>query len=672
MKKFLLFLATFCCIALHAQDNFYLIKGKNVISVFPISYVDSIKFYPQSENGTQKYFLNIVGNEQVLNQYTVTDVDSLVFTPSKTNNTQLYNITCTSSNYAEITTLPYAVSGQEVVVSVKVKSEKYRSESLSVNENAATYVSNDGTTWYYIFTMPNSDVNLTVTAELDRHTITPTADEHAYITMLNCCDNWDLPEEERIYDEVAEGSVKFYWGADNGYEASISASTGLGDELEVYYTDDDDDFGKCYYVIMPDEPIYIHVSATELTTYKDMAFTGEYKGYALKVGTNQLYTNDSPEFFMQLYGNTSYTATSTDENAFNISGCYTYNDNTKKFCYVEPRTDQGFDDKGFGVSGQYFDNGDSFVFVSNLDDDKPDNTRFYFSSQKDFTYSCAATNTYGTRYLVELNRSEGETWYFVNTQAYTAIPVTLQFSQGNSIANDSKAIAYDGNGDALFSYTISTENEVPTFVFVGNEVGTYTQQGGSTSSNTLILDGFGNATYGTSQGTYSISNGIVTFTCNGQEINFSIDNDSYTYTLITSSEWDGPTKFMGMSTEACYDSTNPTIGTVSIILNQNYAGKEEQGKAKVEVIIVDTYYTNQTTNGSTCTYAYDATNSTLLISGLLVGTADGKSSEHIELEFSVSSDKQTLTCTSPQYLRSTSGGNTRYIPLTNFTLSAKE
>lgn len=672
MKKNLLLLAALFCLTVQAQKSMYVMKDGKVASVYSATDVDSVTAGPQSNSATPWQSICVMKDGKIFGEHIEKDIDCLTFGLPDGVSADLYSITCIPDRYAETTSLEYAVPGQEVTAYVKVNSEKYRVDGLNVNSAAATCVSNDGTTWRFIFTMPNCEADLEAVTSLDRHIITPIAEEHAYITMLNCCDNWDAPENERVYDEVNEGLVKFYWGADDGYEASIMASTEQGDELEVFYTDEDEDFGKCYFVVMPDEPITIYVSATELTTYKGQPFTGSYKGYAVKVGERQLYTSSSPELTLELNGNTSYTAKTTDEYAFDLSGSYTYDEATGVFTYVEPRTDQGFDDKGYAINGQWLGNGDAFIFLRNLDEDKPDNVRFYFTSQTAFTYSCAATNSYGTRYLVELDRDGAKAWYYLDAQAYTATPVTLQFSQGKSISEASQAFASDEDGDILFKYTLESSEGTPLFTYPGSEAGTYTKQDGSASDATLTLDGFGNATYGSQEGSYTVNSGMVTFTADGQETSFSIDTSAHTYALVVSSEWDGPLKFMGMTSEARYDDATATTGMLTVLLDQNYAGKEAKGSAKVDVVIVDQYYSNQNTNGSTCSYAYDAANGTLLVSGLLVGTEDGRNSERIELKFSVSEDKQTLTGVSPMYIRGTSGGNTRYIPFEGLILTARE
>lgn len=616
----------------------------------------------------------VIKDHKVLAVYNLNEVDSLTFALPDGLEANVYPLNCLPDGYATLSAPEAAVAGQTVTAYARVKSPKYRVDALYVNGEEARYVADDGLTWRYTFTMPSTEANLELVTSLDRHDITPLADNHAYITMLNCCDNWDAAPEDRIFNEMLEGLVKFYWGADPGYDAAVEAVTASGAKLEVQYTDEDTDFGKCYFVVMPDEPITIHVTATERTDYKGKAFTGDYTGYALTVGNNRLITTESPTLSLHLDGNTSYSLATTDDNALKATGTYTYNEDTQRFAYVQPNTDQSYADKGYGVNGLWLGNGDAFINISNIDNDKPENERLYFASQRPFAYACAATDDYGMHFLVELTREgEDRTWYYIDNQTRGVQSVTLRFSQGSTIGEPCRAMAINANGEVLFSYTLAATGSTPEFRQAGTEAGTYSLAGGSAADRQLTLDGFGQATYGTLSGTYTISNNIVAFAgADGCKTNLKIDTEAHTYTVVASATWDGPKSFVGMTNAARYDDNTATMGTVSITLDSNFAGKEAPGKAKVQVIIVDNYYQNQETNGSTCTYTYDDQQHTLLLSGLLVGTADGKSSERIDLLLNVSADKRTLTCPTDTYIRATAGGNTRYVPLKDMQITARD
>lgn len=639
MRNFLLLaLVWLCTLGLHAQQNMYVIKDHKVVAVYNLNEVDSLTF--ELPNG-------MLG--------------------------ETYPINCLSDRYAVLSAPESAVAGQTVTAYARVNSPKYRVDGLKVNGQDARYVSDDGLTWRYSFTMPAEEANLELVTNLDRHTITPVADKHAYLTMLNCCDDWSVPEDQRKFNEMLEGVVKFYWGADDGYIAHIKATSESGEDLEVQYTDKDPDLGKCYFVIMPDEPITIHVTATERTAYKGQPFTGDYTGYAIAPNAQHLVKSAQPTLTLHLDGNTAYTLATTDDNQLTAHGTYTYNEKTQRFAYVQPDTDQKYGNKGYGVNGFWLGNGDAFVNISNLDNDKPDNERLYFASQRPFSYACATTDDYGMHYLIELTREgEAKAWYYIDTQTRGVRPVTLQFTKGTSIGEACQALALDADGQILFSYTLTSADATPAFKQRGSEAGTYTLEGGSSSDRQLTLDGFGGATYGQQSGSYTLSNSLVAFTGNdGSKTSFKINSENHTYTLVASAQWDGPKQFMGMTNDARYND-QPTMGTLTIVLDSNAAGKEAPGKAKVQVVLIDNEYQQQETNSSTCSYSYDASQQTLLISGLLVGKADGTGSERIDLLLNVSADKRTLTCPTDTYIRATAGGNTRYLPLKGLEIKARD
>lgn len=643
IQKILLTLLTLVCAATSAvaQENLYVLKGNKVIASYPVA-----------------------------------DIDSVTFKLTGSIDANLYNITAEADRMCEISTVTQAVPGQTVIVNVTSVNERYRVASLTANSEDCTYITDDGTTWRYKFTMPESDVILVAESEIDYHNITPYASNHAYLTMLNCCDNWDAPEDERVFTEAVNGLVKFYYGADTGYDVSIRAYSESGEELEIQYTDEDMDFAKCYFVAMPDEDITIEVKAKERITYRGMDFVGEYTGYELFVGTNNLYSATTPTFEAELLGNTAYTATDSRETLFTAAGMYDYSTTNNIFTYVEPSTDQGVTtSKGFGLNGRWLeDNGNALFWFSNIDEDKPDNVRLFFASQYAFGFACAAVDTYGTRYLAQLSRINGNTYYYIDSRTREVTPVSLTFESGTSIADVSKARAYsttDGT-KPLFSYELTSAQATPVFVFAGNEAGIYTLQGGNSSSAKLELDGLGTATYGGQTGTYTVSNNIINVTIGGTTLTFSINTETSTYLAITSNEWDGPLNFTATTSEACYDEALGTTGTIHIGINQNVAGKTTEGKAKVQAFINDNYKKERETNASTVAYAYDAANSTLTLSGILVGTENGRSTERIDIELKVSADKQTLTCEKNIYLRAASGGDSRYIPMKGLVFSAAE
>ena len=82
-------------------------------------------------------------------------------------------------------------------------------------------------------------------------------------------------------------------------------------------------------------------------------------------------------------------------------------------------------------------------------------------------------------------------------------------------------------------------------------------------------------------------------------------------------------------------------------------------------------YDNRDTNTGTVSYTYNSQANTITLSGVLVGTANGHSSERIDIELKVSADKQSLTCEKDITMRAVSGGDVRYFPMKGLTFKAK-
>ena len=641
MQKRLLFLwlllAAFA-IRLHAQEHLYLIKNQKVIAAYPVADIDSLTF-------------RLIG-----------DIDG-----------NLYDINATRHSDCTIEVQGQAVPGQTVIANVTVGSAVLKVSGLYANGEACTYIADNGTTWRYKFTMPEAEVELEAETAIDRHVITPFAGPHAYLTMLNCSDEWDKPADVRRYDEAMGGRVKFYYGADNGYRASIRAYTETGTSLSVNYEEDDPDFGKCYYVVMPDEPLTIEVTARERTDYRGQEFVGEYTGYELQPGPGRLYKAETPTLSLKLEGNTAYTAATTDDNALSIEGMYTYNADNKHFTYVEPSTDQGVNTakKGYALTGTWLGDETLFVSFSDLDVDRPENAKLYMASLTPFSYACASSDDDASRNLLELTQGDQKRYYYYVRFTGSLEPVVVKYESGSQIGEPCRALVSDLDGNPLLRYELTAADATPSFVFVGNERGTYTLENGTSSDPQLTLDGFGFATYGSEAGTYTIDQSIVSFKGTSTIRDFRIDRTAGTYSPIASAAWDGPKNFSGTTAGAQYDGAAST-GTLAVALDSNYAGKETEGKAKVQAFLTDQYGKSKEVIGSTVSYSYDSRRGVLILSGILTGSENGLTTQRIDLEFTVSADKRTLRCDEEVILRAPSGGDTRYIPLSGFELTAQE
>lgn len=304
-----------------------------------------------------------------------------------------------------------AVAGEVVDVEIVVTNGMFAVSACLFNDTPCELVSSGTVTWKYRFTMPAEEVTLTVATDLERHLISLKQGEHTSLRMLNCCDDWEAVPP--VFDECMYGIVKFMWSADLGYDGQVKI-TGqtTGNNIEYTYQTDDPDMGECWSCVMPDEPILIETSAVEKTDYVGKLFVGTYKGFQLTASKTQVIRGNSSEFSMELKTNTSYFVKSTDANRFDFDGCYEFDEAKNRFEYLAEFSDDGYGEMDFGAGGSWFEGGDAFVYINDLIDDKPDNVKYYFTSTADFEFVSAASDSYGSRYLIELNRAGAKSWYY--------------------------------------------------------------------------------------------------------------------------------------------------------------------------------------------------------------------------------------------------------------------
>lgn len=496
--------------------------------------------------------------------------------------------------------------------------------------------------------------------------ITPKQGDNTTLIMYNSSDDWEKEPEERKFDNYPGKLVKFMWYADYGYVGELKITTASGENVPYEYVTDDEEFGTCWLCAMPEEPITIETIGTEKTTYASRAFVGNYKGYPITVGSNGLTALSDPSFSLELSGNTSFHATVSGEKTF--GGCYIFNDERNTFAYDDDYSADVYGKKTYGVTGTWFEGGDALVIVNNLTDDRPDNNRYYIVSTSDFSCVMASSDVYASRNLIEMQGSTEKKWYYYNKLDGTIEPVDVAFTAGSSISNAEEALVSDKTGTPLFRYSHRSPDSFPVFTMKGKEAGTYTAESGV--GDNLVVDGFGGATYGKTTGTYTVANGVLTFTApSGVETTFLLNTTSHTYSIAMSEEWDGPENFVTAIT-GTYDTNTSSMGMFALTLNHDYAGNVEKGTVKVQVTLTSDWYETKEIIANTASFTYDATLKQLTISGLLVGTADGRSSERINIVFDVNDDKTQLTCNEDKLLRALSGGDTRYVNLKGLTLTA--
>lgn len=582
------------------------------------------------------------------------------------NQPDAYPISYTADpNFFSVEVADLGPAGEKVEVTVTMTDITRKMASVTYNgeECDLDSVSEADSRYVFSFTMPEAPVALGFTVAKDYHLIKPSPDEHAYVTMYNCSDDWDKPEEERVYDEIYGLLVKFMWGGELGYRATLKVTSDSGMNIDYYWTDEDADFGECWYFVMPDEGVTISASAVEITDYVGKPFAGDYAGYRIKAGSNRIYTPSSPEVSLTMNGNTSFFFRTTDDMEYDFDGCYYFNEDRNTFSYLPEYALDKYRKKDFGLSGTWFENGDAFIYTSDLQVPKPERTRYYFASQNpDYTFADASDGDYGyggygERHLAEITRGVEKIWYFFQPSEYSAIPVRLVFESGSTITESCRALVYSGD-TPIYRY-ICWPSGYPTFSSRGKEAGTYS----CTGSPDLVLDGFGNAS-GLVSGSYTADSGLVTVTAGGNVYVYYADTATMKYTTLKADEWTGPATFRVAATGTYRNADSPATLTVAV-------NSAAQGSVTLNLKRTDWGDTRDVVSG-TVPYTWDSASRRLSFYGIIVGTADGRSTEKVRLSFTVSEDGRSMAFTDDFCLRAASGGNDTFLELKGLVLTAVE
>ena len=150
-------------------------------------------------------------------------------------------------------------------------------------------------------------------------------------------------------------------------------------------------------------------------------------------------------------------------------------------------------------------------------------------------------------------------------------------------------------------------------------------------------DVWGRRTYGVSGKWFE--GGVVKMKpTTGSEMTFLVDLTTLKYSTSAATEWDGAENFAA-PVNGTYDSNTMSTGMFTLQFNHNYAGKEAKGSVKVQVTLTSDMYETKKIIYGTASYTYDATAKQITVSGVLAGTADGRSIERVSIVFNVNADK---------------------------------
>jgi hypothetical protein len=495
----------------------------------------------------------------------------------------------------------------------------------------------------YSFTMPEGPAVVEAQLASEYHIIEREWDEHCRINMLDCINNQGTPEE--FCSQKEEGIVHFIYRWDLGYDVICTVTgmeTGKDYTDEVFWSlaSDNHLYQDCWAFYMPDEPVLIKAVSTERNAYEGTDFVGEYAGYWITDGENLIYSSSEPTMNLELRKSGAFFVNTTDANAYEFSGIYTVTDGQLASDREVARGD-------FALRGKILEDGYAFAIVDNILHDNVDNRRFYLVGKNNFEFVCAS-DKYATRFLLEANEGGHKSWYFIERDNQSISKAEVTFITGSSIGQTCEAMVKVEGGIAFnrteeFRFTNSNGTS-PVFTYIGKEAGTYT----SAKGETLVLDGFGKGSYNGNEGTYTIENGIVTFTDKaGKETKMNTDVNNKTFTVITeASEETLKALAAEYKTTTAKISTSGTLsenGTVYVAFDRNYYGDYYKGYAQIKI----TYVSNGSTIeilGDTKKYVVDEIERTVTFPNVVQG--DGINSNTTikkDVVFKISDDFKTLT-----------------------------
>ena len=338
-------------------------------------------------------------------------------------------------------------------------------------------------------------------------------DQHAQLVMENCIENSNQKNEFTQSKPNFTPLFRVYY--DCGYDFTVEIKgkrTGKVYDYEWIVRDSPrNSVGLASWgFYMPEEEVTITVRSHEKKTYEGQPFAGNYHAAQFSVGekwttrgggNSSMFVMGANQYF-NLVRNTSNTNPAAGDT---ICGEYTMKrdaavEGRSSFEYLVDEIDYLHRDLtfGWGVQGYYYDSGDLLAVTVELDDNGPDNHFIYYGSQLPFEYTCVAANSFGSRYILEVQKAgQKRQWFYF-------YPETYQFSEMTTedITDHDEGIA---TCDAIFSIDAvpfvrlsRDEDGMPVFKYKSNEEGTYVCAG----LDDLVLDGFGRGQWGALKGEY--------------------------------------------------------------------------------------------------------------------------------------------------------------------------
>ena len=476
------------------------------------------------------------------------------------------------------------------------------------------------------------------------------ADEHCTVTMLDCVNNDGIIDPTKPNDwHGAESDYlcHFIYAPEYGYEMTVDI---VGTYTGKVYTDDPgfvffvaaEDYAKwtdCWGFRMPNEPIELVGTSTELTTYVGRDFVGMYSGYQIGKEPRVAAPADAT-LELDLRANGSYVVKSTDGNAYDFDYMYSYDEDSDMALHteiVQPKWD--LTTVFYGATEKFLGDDFAYVSVKNYTTGKPEDTRYYLVAKAPFSFISAASE-YGIKYLVEAKAGDGTVKnLYVDNYGSSAHLADFDFKKGEHI-NEACEVIVSYDGETRLKYVYNGTDD-PEFIAKGLEAGTY-KSADDAEGEELVLDGFGGAVIGSVTDTYVIESGIVTLEAGMRT--FLIDTENMTYTeQMGNDEWTGPVEFLIENAHGAYGNNENDRCTASIVFNKDLTGADKEGYVALKIDLWDTsMFTTRNMISACPKYNYNKENSTIILSGVLVGTGNGFNTVKRNLVLRVSDDLKSV------------------------------
>lgn len=475
-------------------------------------------------------------------------------------------------------------------------------------------------------------------------------DDHCTVTMLDCMNNDGIIDPTKPNDwHGAESDYlcHFIYAPEYGYEMTVDI---VGAYTGKVYTENPgfvffvaaEDYAKwtdCWGFLMPNEPVTLVGRSTELTTYVGHDFIGLYNGYQIcKEPRVSAPTETTLE--LELRANGSYVVKSTDDNAYDFHYMYSYDTEAGMARHIEidkPKWD--LSTVFYGATEKFLGDDFAYIDVTNYSTGKPEDTRFYLAAKAPFSFISAASE-YGNQYVVEAKSENGTVKnLYINNYGASVRIADFDFKKGEHINEDCEVIvSYDGETRLKYIYN---GVDVPEFIAKGLEAGTYVSAN-DIESEELVLDGFGGAVIGGVPDTYVIESGIVTLEAGTRT--FMIDTEQMTYTeQLRNDEWTGPVEFIIENANGAYNNNESDRCVASIVFDKDLNGEDKKGYVALKIDLWDASMLAMRDMIRACPkYNYDKENSTIILSGVLVGTGSGFNTVKRNLVLRVSDDIKSI------------------------------